>query len=190
KACDRAYDPLLAAFTRHPSIRAAVHYSGCLLEWLEIARPAHLDALRALAARGQIEMLTGGFYEPILPLIPPVDREGQVRLLTRYIEERFETIARGLWLAGRGWEPGRAADLKRSGIDYTLLDDYHFLSALDEDPVGGYYMTEDGGEAIALFPISEALRYLIPFREPEETVAFLSGRRGRQEVVVMVDDGE
>src|SRR5258706_473584 len=71
-----------------------------------------------------------------------------------------------------------------------LLADYHFLSSLDEDPVGGFYLTEEAGESVGLFPICEALRYLIPFREPEETIGFLFERRGRGEVVVMVDDGE
>jgi len=190
RAMQRAYEPILAALLKHPSVAMAVHYSGCLLEWIEENRPAHIESLRVLAARGQIEILSGGFYEPILPLIPPDDRVGQIRLLTRYIEERFGQKARGMWLAERVWEPALASDLHRSGIAYTLLDDYHFLSALDEDPVGGYYLTEEGGRGLALFPISESLRYLIPFREPEETIRFLFERRGRGEVVVMVDDGE
>jgi len=190
KATDRAYDPLLAAFTRHPDVRAAIHYSGCLLEWMEANRPKHLDGLRLLASRGQIEFLSGGFYEPILPQIPAADRVGQIRLLTRYIKDAFGVEARGMWLAERVWEPSLPSDMARAGIDYTLLDDYHFLSALDEDPVGGYYVTEDSGNPIALFPISEALRYLIPFKEPEETIRFLFERRGLGEVVVMMDDGE
>ncbi|MBI3448771.1 MAG: DUF1926 domain-containing protein [Acidobacteria bacterium] len=190
KAAERAYDPLLAAFERHPKVRAVAHYSGCLLEWLEAERPAHLDALRRLAARGQIEILSGGFYEPILTLIPPADREGQIRCLTRWIDEKLGAKARGMWLAERVWEPGLAADLKRAGVEYTLLDDYHFLGSVDEDPVGGYYTTEQDGESIGLFPISEELRYLIPFREPEETVRALFERRGRGDVVVMMDDGE
>jgi alpha-amylase len=190
RAAERAYDPLLAALTRHPGVRAVVHYSGCLLEWMESSRPVHLDGIHALAARDQIEILSGGFYEPILPLIPPGDREGQIRLQTRYIKDRFGATARGMWLAERVWEPGLAADLHRAGIAYTLLDDYHFLGSLDEDPVGGYYLTEECGNPVGLFPICEALRYLIPFREPEETIRYLFERRGRGEVVVMVDDGE
>ena len=34
---------------------------------------------RALVARGQVEMMTGGYYEPILPMIPDADKLGQIQ---------------------------------------------------------------------------------------------------------------
>ncbi|MGH9866999.1 MAG: alpha-amylase/4-alpha-glucanotransferase domain-containing protein [Candidatus Polarisedimenticolia bacterium] len=196
RALNDAYDPFLSALERHPSVSMVFHYSGCLLEWLDRHAPAHLDRLAVLARAGQIEMLTGGFYEPILPLIPPGDRVGQIRLMTRHLKERFGAEARGMWLAERIWEPTLPGTLAEAGVDFTILDDYHFLASMDTDPVGGYYVTEDQGKVTRLFPISERLRYLIPFREPEEAIEHLrqlgaeAQPGGREVVAVIVDDGE
>ena len=195
RALKQAYDPFLDALDRHPGVRTVLHYSGCLYEWLEVHAPRHLDRVASLADAGRIEILSGGYYEPILPLIPRTDRVGQIRLLSRYIQARFGQTPRGMWLAERVWEPTLPATLREAGIDYTLLDDFHFLTSLDGDPVGGHYVTEDQGQVVKLFPISEKLRYLIPFREPAETIAWLrdlSERTpaGLEAVAVMVDDGE
>jgi 4-alpha-glucanotransferase len=196
RALDQAYDPFLKVLERHPSVRLVFHYSGCLYEWMEEHAPGHLDRLGALARAGRIEMLGGGFYEPILPLIPAGDRVGQIRLMSRYLRERFGAEARGMWLAERIWEPSLPATLAEAGVEFTILDDYHFLASMDGDPVGGYYVTEDQGVVTRLFPISERLRYLIPFREPHETIDYLRelGRAaetsGQEAVAVIVDDGE
>ncbi|HFE52168.1 MAG TPA: hypothetical protein ENK07_01925, partial [Bacteroidetes bacterium] len=75
-AYQRAYLPFLEALEKHPGIRVAQHYTGILLEWIERHHPDFLDRLGALVKRGQIEMMTGGFYEPILPIIPDRDKLG------------------------------------------------------------------------------------------------------------------
>jgi hypothetical protein len=47
------------------------------------------------------------------------------------------------------------------------------------------------GKRVALFPIDERLRYLIPFRAPEETAAYLRELRGAgHRLAVLADDGE
>ncbi len=196
RALDHAYAPFLETLARHPSVKAVLHYSGCLCEWLDTHAPEHLDRIARMARAGQVELLTGAFYEPILALIPERDRVGQIRLQTRYIKERLGATARGMWLPERVWEPTLPGSLREAGVEYALLDDYHFLAAMDGDPVGGYYTTEDQGDTVRLFPISERLRYLIPFVEPEETITYLkelgaSRREGDPELVaVIVDDGE
>ena len=193
RALESAYDPFLAVLERHPAIRVVLHYSGCLLEWMEANAPRHLDRLAALARGGRVEILTGGFYEPILPLIPRGDAVGQIRLQSRYIEERFGAAPKGMWLAERVWEPSLPGTLREAGVRYTLLDDFHFLTSMDGDPVGGYYITEDQGAMVRLFPISERLRYLIPFREASETIEWLRSlgeRAAGDPVAVIVDDGE
>ena len=71
RAYTSSYLPFLEVLARHPSIRMGLHYSGSLLEWIERAHPEYFDRLRALVQRGQVEMVGGGFYEPILATIPP-----------------------------------------------------------------------------------------------------------------------
>src|SRR5205814_839724 len=72
-----AYLPMLEALERRPGVRVALHNSGPLFDWIRDNRPDYIDRLRAMCARGQIEMVTGGYYEPILPMIPDADKIGQ-----------------------------------------------------------------------------------------------------------------
>src|SRR5581483_2327034 len=85
----QAYEPMLAALERHPHVKVALHTSGCLFDWIGPSRPDYISRLRALVARGQVELLTGGYYEPILPAVPDDDKRGQITKLTAYIERTF-----------------------------------------------------------------------------------------------------
>lgn len=188
-----AYAPFLEVLARHPAVKIGMHHSGCLLDWLESAHPEYLDRLSELVDRGQVELLGGAYYEPILPAISEADRLGQIRKLSDALRRRFGRAPAGLWLAERVWEPDLPGSLHRAGMRYTLLDDTHFLSAgADPERLDGPYLTEDRGCAIAVFPISKKLRYLVPFRPPEETVEFLraEAERGPGRVFLLGDDGE
>ncbi len=173
-----------------PDIRLTVHCSGSLLAWLRERAAPTFDLLGTLAARGQVELLTGGFYEPVLPMLPDIDKVGQVQRLTEFLRASFGVTPRGMWLAERVWEPQLPRVLRAAGVEYVVVDDHHFaLAGLDPETLGGYYLTEDQGAAVAVFPISERLRYLVPFAEPAETVAHLAARREAGSMT-LVDDGE
>src|SRR5438876_5969559 len=66
----QAYLPMVEALERHPHIRLAMHYSGPLLDWLEGSQREFVPRLGVLVARGQVELLSGGYYEPILASFP------------------------------------------------------------------------------------------------------------------------
>src|SRR5690606_38512572 len=114
-----------------------------------------------------VELLGGAFYEPILPVIPEEDRVGQILLMSNWLERRFGVRPRGMWLAERVWEPTLPTTMARAGIEYTVLDDSHF-AAVGVRPEGalGYFLTEDQGNAVAVFPINEAVRHRIPYAQP------------------------
>ena len=79
-----------------------------------------------------------------------------------------------MWIPERVWEQSMTSDLVAAGIQYTMLDDFHFKNAgLSEDQLHGYYLTEDDGNLLAVFPDSEPLRYMIPFASPQETIDYL-----------------
>ncbi|MGH7526524.1 MAG: alpha-amylase/4-alpha-glucanotransferase domain-containing protein, partial [Gemmatimonadales bacterium] len=100
--------------------------------------------------------------------------------------------ARGLWLTERVWEPELAADLADAGVRYALVDDRHFLvTGFSSEQLHAPLWTESDGKRVALFSIDERLRYLIPFRPPEETAEYLRELRGAgQRLAVLADDGE
>ena len=190
----KAYLPFIDRLERHPQIRLCMHHSGPLWEWIEANRPEYLERLAELVRAGRLEILGGAFYEPILTAIPEADRLGQIRMMTEAVRERFGAEVRGMWLAERVWEPQLTASLAAAGVAYVLLDDYHFVQSglSPAELTAGPLQTEELGATVALFPISERLRYLIPFREPEETVALCRELHERDPdgVLVMVDDGE
>src|SRR5690348_961541 len=86
---DDCYRPLLDAIADHPRVRCALHHTGPLLEWLDANRPAYMTDLRALVARGQVEILGGAFYEPMLAVLPSADAAGQLAMMNDFCAERF-----------------------------------------------------------------------------------------------------
>jgi 4-alpha-glucanotransferase len=188
-----SYSPFLDVFENYPGIPVALHTSGCLMEWLAARHPEYLERLAALVAAGRLEIVGGAFYEPILTMIPRRDRVGQITRYAEWLAERFGTPISGMWMPERVWEQSLTTDLAEAGVRYTLLDDFHFKNAgLTEDELLGYYITEDNGKLLSVLPGSERLRYTIPFREPDETIAYLRPIAERQPgaVVVFGDDGE
>ncbi len=193
QAYQDSYLPFLDVFERYSALKLSLHTSGPLLEWLDAHHPDYVDRLAALVTAGRLEIIGGAFYEPILTMIPPRDRVGQIRDYTRWLESRLGAEIRGIWMPERVWEQNLTSDLQAAQIEYTLLDDFHFKTAgLSEDPLHGYYLTEDNGNVLRLFPGNERLRYLIPFAQPHETIDFLRGILERNPGTIMVfgDDGE
>jgi hypothetical protein len=186
------YRPLLDRLAGRGFLPAVLHLSGPLLEWLENHEPAYLDQIGALAADGKLEILLAGFYEPVLAAIPRPDRIEQIRWMHEAVQRRFGVDARGLWLTERVWEPELAADLAEAGVRYALVDDRHFLSTgFESERLHAPFWTESDGRRLALFPIDERLRYLIPFRPPEETAQYLRALRDAgHRLAVLADDGE
>lgn len=193
QAYQQSYLPFLDVFEQFPAIRISLHTSGPLMEWLDERHPEYLDRVARLVAAGRIEILGGPFYEPILPMIPPVDRVGQITQFTQWLEHRLNCEVRGMWMPERVWEQQLTSDIVAGGIQYTILDDFHFKNAgLPADQLDGYFLTEDNGNVLAIFPGSEPLRYLIPFQQPEETINLLRqvAQRRPGAVLVFGDDGE
>jgi hypothetical protein len=170
----KAYRPFLGMLEAHPAIRVGLHYSGFLLEWIENHHPEFFASLRSLVERGQVELIGGGFYEPILPVISDRDKRAQILKLSRFIHSRFGVTPRGAWLAERVWEPSLARPLAEAGVEYIVLDDTHFIAAgVESAGLRGYYTTEEAGFPLRLVPSLKSLRYAIPFREPSETIETL-----------------
>ena len=168
-----SYDAFLSLIEKHPKIRMALHYSGPLLLWIEKKHPEYFERLRNLVTAGQVELIGGGFYEPILISIPEADRHEQIVRLADYIEKHFGKRPTGAWLAERVWEPQLPSSLASANVSYTLVDDLPFLAAgFEPGELFGPYIAEDCGRSVWLFPGLKELRYLIPFRKVEESIAY------------------
>jgi hypothetical protein len=193
EAYEKAYLPMIEALQKHPAIRLALHYTGPLHDWLLANRPELIERIAALVSRGQVEMMTGGYYEPILVAIPDVDKLGQVRKLTQAVQDDFGYMPTGGWLAERVWEPHLAKPLAEAGVEYTIVDDTHFkYVGLEDKDLFGYYVTEEQGVSLKIFGTSMKLRYTIPWAQVEEVMAWLQDEatEAGTKVAVMGDDGE
>ncbi|MFW0860830.1 MAG: hypothetical protein AAGT88_01805 [Dethiobacter sp.] len=116
-----AYEPFISELERFPRLKVVLHYSGILFGWLQLNRPEFMARLRQLVSRGQIEMMGGAFFEPILAAIPDADKIGQLEKQTRFIRENLQVAVSGAWLAERVWEPHLAQPLAEAGISYTVV---------------------------------------------------------------------
>ncbi|NLV44339.1 MAG: DUF1926 domain-containing protein [Candidatus Hydrogenedentes bacterium] len=174
RAYGDCYLPFLDVLERYPDVRVTMHFTGPLYDWFEENAPHFLERLAAMVRTGQIEIMGGGYYEPLLCAIPERDARSQIERMSGYCERRFGVRPGGMWLTERVWEPHMARILASAGIAYTPLDDSHFLySGLDREELFGYYLTEDEGMSVRIFPIQERLRYLVPFHPVEETINWL-----------------
>ena len=175
KAYETCYLPFILELEKHPGVHLGLHYSGPLLTWIEKHRPEYFVRLKALVHSGQVELVGGGFYEPILISIPPEDQREQITRLAAYLEGRFGRRPAGAWLAERVWEPQLPSALAAAKVAYTLVDDIHFLSAgFEPEELFGAYIAEDRGRSVWLYPGQKALRYLIPFGKVGEVITYLS----------------
>ncbi|MDO8670132.1 MAG: DUF1926 domain-containing protein [Dehalococcoidia bacterium] len=187
----QAYEPMITLLERHPAVRLTLHYSGPLLDWLLANRGEFIDRVARLVERDQVEIMTGGYYEPILPAIPDSDKVGQIRKLTEAVKSIFGYKATGLWLAERVWEPHLPKFLAEAGIDYLIVDDSHF-NMIGIDHPAGYYVTEEQGQTVKIFPSLTSLRYAVPWKKVDEVVEYLRSlsEEGNSRIAVMGDDGE
>ena len=164
-AHEKCYRPLLTLLNKHPKVRLGLHFSGPLLEWLDKNRPDSLDLMADLIQRGQVEALSGGFFEPLLASIPAMDARGQVMMMNDYLEKRFGFMPNGFWLTERVWDPCLPLLMEGTGMDYTVVDDTHFYYAgLKQDQISGCYVTEKEGHTLKVLATPMAMRYIIPFK--------------------------
>lgn len=193
-----SYLPLIELLEQYPAVKVGMHYSGPLLEWLKQHHRSILERLQRLVNRNQVEMLSGGYYEPILATLPDEDKIGQIQKMNEELSATFGEPPKGAWLAERVWEPHLPRALAQAGVRYTILDDTHFeATGFDrERDMFGYYITEDQNDAIAVFPTLTRLRYMIPWGTTTELIDWLRDQAeqplpsNQPKVALMSDDGE
>jgi len=187
-AHERCYRPFLRTLHAYPGFRIAAHFSGPLLDHLYERFPSDMALLDEMVARGQVEIFGAGETEPVLAALPERDRLSQLNGFSKRLAARFGRPPAGAWLTERVWESSVVRSLARAGVRYVTVDDYHLLCAgVPREALGGRYTTEEGGCPLDIYPISETLRYRIPFAPAPEAVAAIEAMPG---TAVYFDDLE
>jgi len=170
----RCYKPFLETLHAYPEFRFAAHFSGWLLDWLRERYPADMALLAEMVRRGQVELFSSGDTEPVLAAIPHRDRVGQLQTLNGKLTAWTGVKPSGAWLTERVWESAVVPSLAETGIKYVTVDDYHFFcTGKSSAELDGYFSTEEDSTRLDLFPISEALRYRLPFSPAHDVIGYL-----------------
>ncbi|MDD4201980.1 MAG: DUF1926 domain-containing protein [Candidatus Omnitrophica bacterium] len=189
-AFQKAYKPFIDVLEKYPDIKVALHYSGSLFEWIDKNRPQFFDRIKKLICNGQIELLSGGFYEPILSLLSENDRISQIQQMNDFIKERFLIVPKGLWLTERVWDPDLVTTFNKTGLSYTMLDNNHFKKAgINAEIIKDYYVLNTG---FKVFCGNKTLRYIMPFGKVSDVKNYFSKARDNDKDTCLVfsDDGE
>lgn len=192
KAVDKCYRPILEILDVHSGISTGLHISGPLLEWMEKNQADCLELLSDMVKRGQIEMLSSGFFEPLLAGIPTMDAKDQLLMMNDYLNGRFGSKPSGFWLTERVWDPTLPLIIRETGLSYTIVDDTHlYYSGIKPDEIYGKYVTEKEGYKVNIMATPMIMRYLIPFKPVEDVIAHLRAQEemGR-DIALYGDDGE
>jgi hypothetical protein len=187
------YKHFLSTLYEIENLPVVLHYSGIVLEFLEKNHPEYLNLLDEMVKRKQVELIGGGFYDPILPLVPLLDKIGQIELCTTYLRSHFGRRPRGLWLPEQVWESSLPNTLRSCGIEYTFLNESAFLSAhCRPDAVFYPHLTEEHGKNITVFPMTARLKELLFRKSPREVIRYLKRRASAdgERVVSLLIDGD
>lgn len=168
--------PFLRVLYKYPEIKAVLHFSGVLLDWLEEKHPELIMLISELIKKKkQLELLGSGYYEPALTMISPSDRTGQIESLTTLIRKKFGKRPRGCWIAGNYWDNSLVNPIKNSGMDYVFLDyDKMITAGITEEDKYSACVTEENGKLLNVFPIHRELVRKLRDSETSEFVSFLN----------------
>ena len=189
----KSYGPLIDTIFKHPEVKVTLHFSGNLLEWFIEHKPELIDKIKKMAQRGQIEIIGGGYYEPIFAIIPNRDKIAQMRKLSNLIKTEFGLEVKGAWLSERVWEPTYPSFLSEVGLEYVIVDDNHFRSCgITQEGTLYSYITEDEGKTLRIFPINEPIRYLTPWKPTYLTVDYLKSVANEKgdRIALLISDAE
>ena len=176
QAVAACYAPLIDLLEAHPVVDVAMHVGGYLLEWIERHDRALGDRLASLVSAGEVEIIGGGFYSPVLALLLWRDAIGQLEMTSGYLERRTGVRPTGAWLIEQVWMPRMAEILSDAGVQWTLIDQRALRSAGVEGEISGWYVTEHAARPLAVFPVDVDLRDRALQDGPDELIDYLRAR--------------
>lgn len=116
------YKPLIKFLYNNSSFPFSFSFSGSQLSFYKKRKNELLQILHELVNRKQIEAIGGNFYDALLPIIYPVDRNSQIDLLSAEIRQTTGKRPRGMFLFEDCWDPALINSIHTCGIEYVLLE--------------------------------------------------------------------
>ena len=158
----KVYKKIISFLYQNPECRMSFSFSGPQLEWFEKKHPEVLQIFRELVARKQVELLGGGYYNPVFPLLAPVDRSGQIELLTAELRRITGKRPRGLSILSSVWDNSLIPCFQNCGMEWIQLDS----SLIQEKNI--HYLPLILSEQGKIMKILPAYRNLDSTKTPQE----------------------
>jgi len=146
------YKPLLTYLYTHEDIKFVLYISIIILEWFENTYPEINMLINDMVKRKQLEMLSGGYYDPILTILPLKDRALQIEMSTTYLRKRFGKRPKGVWITDQIWDPSLVSTFKSCGINNVTINTSNKIQK--KERLSPFTMQEMGN-TINIFPISK-----------------------------------
>lgn len=121
KSFQAIYKPLIKYLYSHPSFPLSFAFTGPQIQYFKKRKNELITILRELVDRKQVEILGGGYNDPLLPLLNSIDRNGQIDLLTSEIRQTFGKRPRGMTLFQDCWDSSLVNNIHTCGIEYVIL---------------------------------------------------------------------
>ena len=122
KEYQKLYKPLVKFLFSNPEFHFTFYFTGPAIQFYKKKKSEFITILKQLSERNQIEILGGGFYDPVLPLLYTADRNGQLDLLSSEIRQTIGKRPRGCSLFADCWDCSLVNNLSTCGIEYVTLD--------------------------------------------------------------------
>lgn len=181
KVLQKHLKQFFTALNRMDGMPFVLNLSGSVLEWIETRHAEYFTLIKDFIEKKQLEVIGPGYYEPLLPLIPPQDRVGQLEMTTDFISSRLGKRPRGCWITGSAWDSSIISNLHSCGFNYTFLDKKLILSNSPCDYQGTLpVISEYLGKSITIFPIDSET--LFNSETPENLLTQLFESSDRDEV--------
>lgn len=149
------YKPAAKFLYAHPDFKMSFAFNGVQIDFLQKEYPEFIEILRELISRKQIEILGGGYYDPAFPLLFPMDRTGQIELLTSTLRSITGKRPRGINICASIWDYSLVSCFNNCGMDYVLLDDS--LIPVEKQKFIPLIMS-DKGKTISILPLCQEFK--------------------------------
>lgn len=144
-------------------VRFSIFLDGPTLEAAHrVARPLTFGRLRKAVEEGYLEVLGGGFLDPMLPLFPTDLQSMQLGLHGKLVQKLFGVEPAGYFNSSMVWEMEMTELLEKNRFEYALVQESALQDALGRSTsVSGWYSVEDKGSILRVVPVSEKLSQAI-----------------------------
>ena len=144
KTYQRTYKKIISFLSAHATCKLSFSFLGMPFSWLVKKHPEFIQLLKELVARKQIEVLGGGYYNPVFPFLLPMDRNGQIEMYSTELSAALGKRPRGMTVYSI------VPSLHNSGMEYVLLDSSLIAPAKQ---TGKPLLITEQGKSVKVLPI-------------------------------------